>query len=207
MSRHSLARALFLLFTALLVWSTVTPAEAKPRRYSGEILREWKICRNGAELTIGATQDRVNLIVTSPTHPSGGKRVLATIPALRLDPQVLKVWVLWDIPTKPTEVVDDIPDTPPNELAPDVGTPIEYQFSKTVTVRWQRRAGRTVRIALGPADGSTPRPATYRVSNCLLLPSDNDHADDDDDHADDDDHNEDDHGHNDHGDDDPDKGR
>ena len=178
MSRHSLARALFLLFSALLVWSTVTPAQAKPRRYAGEILREWKICRNGAELTIGASQDRVNLIARSPTHPSGGERVLAKKPALRLDPRVLKVWVLWDIPTEPTEVVDDIPDAPP---APDVDPPIEYHFSKTVKVRWKRRAGRTVSIALGPVDGSPPQPATYRVSNCLLLPGKRDDDDDDDD--------------------------
>jgi hypothetical protein len=150
------------------MWTAVIPAEAKrPRRYAGEVVQDWKICRNGAELTIGATDQRLRLVATS------GSRTLARV-ALSLRTHRHTVWVLNDIPTDPDEVIIDNPDTDP-AASPDEVQPDDFglmlDFATTVKVRWWRPAARTVKLGLNPLDDSSPPPfATYRVGNCLLLP-------------------------------------
>jgi hypothetical protein len=165
MSRNTLARALLLILVAIFVSSTVTPAQAKPRRWAGEVVTEWKLCRNGAELTIGADNRLIRFIATSPTRfGSGHERVLAKL-LLKLDDDPLTVWFEWPREDPPV-VMDDSPDTPPQSNLPDGAT---SPFSRTVKVWWSRPAGPTVTLTMGPVDG-TLTSGTLRVSNCLLLP-------------------------------------
>jgi hypothetical protein len=166
MSRHSLARALLLLFAALLVWSTVTSAEARPRRYANEVLADWTICRDGAEIEIGSSDPRVRLIATTPTS-SGKQRELAD-ETLELERRELKVWFEWELPQNEREVIDETPGDPPDAWSLDPG--IISKFSAIVTVRWSRRAGSTVTLALGSVDPPSLRSATYRVRNCAFWP-------------------------------------
>jgi hypothetical protein len=169
MSQHSLIRALLVLLVAVLALTAVSPADAKrPRRYAGEVLQDWTLCRNGAELTIGATNERVKLVARSSRF--GRERTLARV-AITLREHPHTVWVLNEIPGDPDELVIDNPDTDPratdDEVMPDDSN-FPLGFARTVKVWWSKPAGRTVKIGLGPLDQDVAF-ATYSVKNCVFL--------------------------------------
>jgi hypothetical protein len=162
MSRQSIARVLVFLSAALLTWSTVASAEAKPRRYAEEVMADWTICRNGAELEIGSPSDRVRLIATS-FRSSGEQRVLADKTVV-LPLRPLTVWVEWPIPDQDSnEVIDDTPAEQPQFNTPD---PAVSDHSAIVKVWWSAEAGSTIRLALGPASEPSPLAANFRVRDC-----------------------------------------
>jgi hypothetical protein len=163
MSRHRIARALLVVLAALIAWSTVTPADARPRRYADEVMADWTICRDGAELEIGSPSDRVRLIATSP-RSSGGQRVLANV-TLALPLRPLTIWIEWPIPTDSSEVIDETPDEEAPQINDQADPPVSAH-SAIVKVWWSHPAGSTVRLALGPTSDPSPPAATYRVRDC-----------------------------------------
>jgi hypothetical protein len=167
MSRDTLARALLFILLALLLSRTVTPAQARPRGWEGQVLKDWKMCRNGAELTIGAVESvgpRLKLIVTSPASVGSGRERVLVSRVLMLKDSPLFISYQW-FREPPTTVMDDTPDTPPEILSP----PDEYRYSTTTKVWWSRPAGRTATLTMGPVGGEL-HSGTLRVGNCLLLP-------------------------------------
>jgi hypothetical protein len=181
MSRYSLVRALLPVVAAAVVWTTVSPAEARRPLRSDVFLEDWTYCQNGARLTIGANQEGVRLVVTSMTG----------FPLVRL-PLTLRehrhwVWALNDFPTDPRVIVSDAPDTNPAQAQPDnverelapneepqpgetfTVTPQRLDYAATVRVWWRRPAGQTLNLGLSLVDGQ-PVFARFRVDKCVLLP-------------------------------------
>jgi hypothetical protein len=179
MPRHSVVRAPLLVLAAALLWTTVTPAEAKrPQRHEGPVLLNWTNCLNGAKFTIGAPVERVRLVVTS------GASVfpLARVRRLKLREHPHEVSALDD--PEPGMIVSDNPDTDPDPAVaiPDNGTrepdgrivlePFPLAYAATVKIFWRGLAGQTLNLGLNSADDpSEPSPITYRVDNCVQLPS------------------------------------
>ena len=170
MSRHLLLRALFATLVAALVWTTVTPAEAKrPRRHSDPILEDWTNCVNGAKLTIGANDD-VRLAVKSR-----GRTLVRT--TVRLRPHHHTIWVLHNLPPVGVAVVDN-PDTDPNAGGDgNEVEPTEHDGSSmrdkaaTVKVFWRRPVGQTLNLGLASLTEDSLTYGTYRVDKCVLFPS------------------------------------
>ena len=176
MRSHSVTRFLMLLLAVLLIGALAVPAEGKrkrPRRYDVMVLEDWRVCPNGAKLTIAAFDGSVDENGNpSPPVPENENPESADISVL-LEPEPPSTLFTQEgigVPNVPDEqgvVVSEIPAVAEGSPLPDpviddepegsVGT-ITHRSDVRITWSPTLDVGAIVRLGLKQSAVNNPSP-------------------------------------------------